>query len=78
MATSLTGRFSRLAASAISAVRGVNVSLRAERAADIGADDANLSGVDAELLGHAVLEPIDELARLIDRQPVVVPRRRSW
>ena len=46
---------------------------RAEGAADKRVDDADLSRVDAERFGGAVLEPINELARLIDGQPVVLP-----
>ena len=55
--------------------RGARRHLRlgAERAADEGADHVHLVGVDPELLRDAVLEPIDELARLIDRQLVVAP-----
>ena len=33
----------------------------------------HLVGIDAEPLGDAVLEPVDELARLIDRQLVAGP-----
>ena len=73
LATSLTGTVQPFGGERNEPGARRQLSLRAEGAADKGADDANLSGVDAELLGHAVLEPIDELARLINGQPVVVP-----
>src|SRR5579872_1201538 len=44
---------------------GRHHTLRAKRATDIVADDTNLFRLDAEPLRHAVLQPINELARLI-------------
>src|SRR4029078_1858599 len=49
---------------------------RAEGAPDKGVDHADLSRVDAELFRRAVLEPVNELARLIDATLVVVPDAR--
>ena len=47
--------------------------LRAERAADIAADHTHLVRLDAEPLRDAILEAVDELARLIDGELVVRP-----
>ncbi len=47
--------------------------LRAEAAADIGIDDANLAGIDTELVGYAVFQTVNVLARLVDDQAVAIP-----
>ncbi len=44
-----------------------------ERTADKMAHHMNLVGIDAEALGDAVLEAIDELARLVDGELVAFP-----
>jgi hypothetical protein len=53
---------------------GRHGSFRAERTAHIGAHHVNSIGIDAEPMSHAVLESIDELARLIDGQLIAGPR----
>src|SRR5438552_12021471 len=47
--------------------------LRTEGATDIGIDDADLVGIDAELVGHAVFQTVNVLARLMDYQAVAIP-----
>jgi hypothetical protein len=47
--------------------------LGAKGAADKWAHDPHILGIDAELMGDAVFQPVDELARLVDDQLVVVP-----
>ena len=67
VAASLTGRPSRLAATATSAVRCGQGALRAESAADIAADHADIVRLNPKLLGEAVLHAVDVLARLVER-----------
>ena len=77
VATSLTGRLSFFAAKATSPVRGVNCALEPNAPPTNGLTTCTLSGSDAELLGDAVLQAVHELARLVDRQLAVAPRRRG-
>ena len=73
VATSLTGRPRRLAAMAVSAVRWVSEPFDPNAPPTNGLTDAHLFRIDAELLGEAVFQAVDELARLVHRQLVVVP-----
>ena len=79
VATSLTGRPSRRAASAIQAVRAVARALASRSAPPTKRETTRTSvRVDAELLGDAAVQAVHELARLVDGQLGRRPRRRWW
>ena len=73
VATSLTGPVEPLGGERDHRGARRHRALRAKRAADKAGDDAHLLRLDAEPRRHAVLQPIDELARLIDGETIVGP-----
>ena len=70
-----TGRPSRAATTGIRTSSGIDRALRPEPAADVGRDDPQLVGRQAERLAERALEPVRHLGRGPHGEPVAARRR---